>query len=513
MTPSISPLLLRALVWTALLSLIVRTWIGITFPITGDEAYFYWWGVYPDWGYYDHPPMAGWVIAAMLQLVGDATWAIRLPAIALPLFLGTILWWGFASISKEKTTWAILLFWLTPINWLNALITTDTPLIFWSLLSISALVRAENSRQENTHSTATATATALYALSGFFLGLAFLSKYFAVVIGLAYFVYFAIFRRQHWLSFVVLVVAALPGPLINMGWNMGHGWANIMFNVYNRNQGEVFGWHKPALYLATWLYLLTPAFVWLAWKERRAIGSMAKQHQLLITLIAVPFIFFALIAFKKVVGLHWVLNFYPLFFIALAFALTTEQLKLCSKWMGVFLGLHLIALIGLYSTQLSDWKNVKIYPEIVRSYRTQSLLSKVQSPDAVLMATSYTPASIYGHTLKTYVPVFGVGSFHARQDDLLVNFADFDGRTLRIVGFQKPNLDDYRIYFDSVSLLTVSQDDVPFYAIEGKNFKWSVYRDTVMKDIFLQRHQIPTWLPMTGCPFCQHYCGEIRCLK
>jgi hypothetical protein len=351
----------------------------------------------------------------------------------------------------------------------------------------------------------------LHALSGLFLGLAFLSKYFAVVIGLAYFVYFVKFRRERLLGFALLVLAATPGPLINLWWNMGHGWANIMFNVYNRNQGEAFSWNKPALYVLTWAYLLTPGFVWFAWKERVALVGYARQHKLLSTIILVPVAFFALIALKKVVGLHWVLNFYPLLFVLLAFALPIEQLKRCSQWMAVFLGAHLLALAAMYSSQLSDWKTVKIYPEIVRSYRTQQLLAQVQAPDTVLMATSYTPASIYGQTLKTYVPVFGEGSFHARQDDLLVNFADFDGKTVRIIGFSQPNLDDYRAYFDNVSLITVSQDGVPFYAVEGKNFKWTVYRDTVLKTVFEKRHQIPSWLPMTGCPFCQNYCGEVRC--
>jgi 4-amino-4-deoxy-L-arabinose transferase-like glycosyltransferase len=505
MNAPLSQPLMRWLLWSGVLSLVVRAWIGATFPITGDEAYFYWWGVYPDWGYYDHPPMAGWVIAAMLQLLGDSTLAMRIPALLLPTALGAILWWGFAGIHREKTAWAIVLFWLTPINWLNALITTDTPLIFWSVLSICAMARAE---QRSTQDRST---YGLHALSGLFLGLAFLSKYFAVVIGLAYLVYFVAYRRERLWGLVVLVAAATPGPLINLWWNMGHGWANIMFNVYNRNQGEVFSWSKPGLYVLTWAYLLTPGFVWLAWKERSACGRTLRQQPLLATLIAVPLAFFALIALKKVVGLHWVLNFYPLFFVWLAWALPAEQLKKCSQWMAVFLGLHLLALGAMYSTQLSDWQGVKIYPEIVRSYRTQALLDKVQAPDTVLMATSYTPASIYGQTLKTYVPVFGEGSFHARQDDLLVNFANYEGKTIRIIGFSQPNLDDYRAYFDSVSLITVTQDGVPFYAVEGKNFKWPVYRDTVLRDVFRKYHQIPTGLPMTGCPFCEHYCGEVRC--
>jgi hypothetical protein len=503
-TPLSHPLK-RWLIWTGVFSLLVRVWIGATFPITGDEAYFYWWGVYPDWGYYDHPPMAGWLIAAMLHLFGDGTLSMRIPALLLPTALGAALWWGFAGIDREKTGWAIVLFWLAPINWLNALITTDTPLIFWSVLSVCAAARAEQ-RQ-----TTDRTTHGLYALCGLFLGLAFLSKYFAVVIGLAYAVYFLLMRRQRWWALAWIVIAALPGPLINLWWNMGHGWANIMFNVYNRNQGEVFAWSKPAMYLGTWLYLLTPGFVWIAWRIRAQLSLLLREQRLLLTVLSVPFGFFALLAFKKVIGLHWVLNIYPFFFIALALAAPANLSRRARTWLLGFLGLHLIAVAGLYTAQLSDWKSAKIYPEIVRSYRTQALLDQVKASDVVLMATAYTPAAIYGQTLKTYVPVFGEGSFHARQDDLLVNFADYEGRTVRIIGFSKPQLDDYQPYFDSVSLITVMQDGVPFYAVEGKSFKWSVYRDTVLKTVFEKYHQVPSFLPMTGCPFCQHYCGEVRC--
>jgi len=55
-------------------------------------------------------------------------------------------------------------------------------------------------------------AWALYALSGLFIGCAFLSKYFSVVLGLAYLVYFAAFRRERWPALLLLVLCALPGP-------------------------------------------------------------------------------------------------------------------------------------------------------------------------------------------------------------------------------------------------------------------------------------------------------------
>jgi hypothetical protein len=501
----LSPHLKHALIGVGLLSLLVRIWIGATLPITGDEAYFYWWGVFPDWGYYDHPPMAGWWVAAMLQLFGDSTLSIRWPAMVLPLALGATMWWAFSPIDREKTAWAVLLFWLAPLNWLNSLITTDTPLIFWSLLSVACMVRAELRAAQDRQ------ALTLHGLSGLFLACAFLSKYFAVVIGFSYMLYFAIYRRERWLGFLLMVLAALPGPAINLWWNMGHGWANIMFNVYNRNQGEAFSWDKPALYALTWFYLLTPGTVWLVWRERAALGHTLTRWPLLATLVVFPLAFFALLSVKKIVGLHWVLNFYPLFFVLLALALPMVQVRRCAYAMSAFLALHLVALVVMYSSQLSDWKNLGMYPQIVRSYRTQALLDKLQAPDTVLMTTAYTPSATFGQTLKRYVPVFGEGDFHARQDDLWLNFADYDQQTLRVVTFQKPDLTAYAPFFDAVSEFSAEQDGITVYGVQGQRFHYAAYHDIVLKRVFEQRYQIPSWLPMTGCHFCVNYCGRVRC--
>jgi hypothetical protein len=127
------------------------------------------------------------------------------------------------------------------------------------------------------------------------------------------------------------------------------------------------------------------------------------------------------------------------------------------------------------------------------------------------MATAYTPASIYGHALRQYVPVFGPGNFHARQDDVLVDFSLYQGKTLRIIRMDPPALEDYRPYFDSVQVLAFSQDGVPFYAVEGRGFNYAAYRQGVLATIHGRYYNIPSWLPMTGCPFCERLCGQVRC--
>ncbi|MEO7160896.1 MAG: glycosyltransferase family 39 protein [Polaromonas sp.] len=495
----------RWLLGAGLASLLLRFWIAVSFPVSGDEAFFYWWGVYPDWGYSDHPPMVGWLIALMRATLGDSLWSIRLPAVLLPLGLGAALWWALKPVDRVRAAWAVLFFWLAPLNWLYAIITTDTPLIFWSMLSVAALMRAERRAQLDR------AAYGLYALSGVFLACAFLSKYFSVVLGLTYLVYFLLYRRERLAGLGLLVVCALPGPAINIVYNMSHGWSNIMFNVYNRNEGAAFELRKPLLYIAMMAYLITPAALWLAFKQRRELVAAAPSQRLLACLAVVPLLFFALLSARKVIGLHWVLSFYPFGFAYLAFALPADKLKTCAKGLALFAGLHVLVVAGLYMTTLDTWRNTTLYPKIVRSIKTAEIVQQASSPGMVLMADSYTAASIYGFERRQYMPVFGSGKFHARQDDMLVDFSLYQGKTIRIILLDQPKLEEFQPYFEKVSVLNFMQDGVPFYVVEGTAFNYRAYREGVLGVAFRQFYNIPAWLPMTGCPFCERYCGQVRC--
>jgi hypothetical protein len=511
-------------------SLALRSWLSVAFPVTGDEAFFYWWGVFPDWGYYDHPPMVGWLIALMRALLGDTLWAIRLPAVLLPLALGAVLGWAIKPWAGTRAGWAVLFFWLAPLNWLNMLVTTDTPLIFWSMLSVAMLLRAELRPRLD------AAATALYALAGVFIGCAFLSKYFSVVLGLSYLVYFGLFRRDRWRGLLILVLCALPGPAINIAWNMDHGWSNIMFNVFNRNEDEFFEWRKPLAYLGMTAYLITPAALWMAWRHRTRLAGLTHEgggagfaaadspqqaaglpaRRLLVCLVLVPLAFFALLSFKKVVGLHWVLSFYPFGFALLALALPADRLKACAVGLALFTALHVLAVAGVALTEPADWSRhkftQKLYPSIVRAYDTKAILAKAERPGTVLMADAYTPASVYGFERRAYVPVFGPGRFHARQDDLLVDFSVYAGQTVRIVHGSPPDLANYRPYFAAVQVETLNQSGVNFYVVEGRGFDYAAYKAGVLTTIYQRFYNVPDWLPMTGSPFAERLCGQVRCI-
>jgi len=67
------------LAWLLLATFLIKLLVAWVLPITGDEAYFVVWGKHPDFGFYDHPPMAGWFLTVMLW-VSDAPVWLRWPS-------------------------------------------------------------------------------------------------------------------------------------------------------------------------------------------------------------------------------------------------------------------------------------------------------------------------------------------------------------------------------------------------------------------------------------------------
>jgi len=167
--------------------------------------------------------------------------------------------------------------------------------------------------------------------------------------------------------------------------------------------------------------------------------------------------------------------------------------------------------VAISLSTMAQWKDTRLYPAIVRAVKTQELLQQVDKPGVVLMSDGYSPASVYGFTRHAYVPVFGPGKFHSRQDDQLVDFSLYQGKTIRIILSDVPVMSDFQPYFDSVEALTLQQDGVTFHAVEGRKFNYEAYRAGVLGTIFQRYYNIPKWLPMTGCPFCERYCGQVRC--
>jgi Dolichyl-phosphate-mannose-protein mannosyltransferase len=489
----------------AALILAFKLWLSAALPLTGDEAYFLYWGLYPDFGYYDHPPMIGWLLYLMHR-ISNAPWLLRLPVTLLPFALAAGVYFVLRRADEIKAALAALAFMLLPANVWAVLITTDTPLIFFSFASVLAFWRGLVGK-----------APAWQALAGAFLGLAFLSKYFAVLLGLAYVVYtvFSPRGQRDWRALALVVLCSLPFAAVNLWWNYEHCWANLMFNAYNRNEGAGWSWKTPLLYAVSVLYVLSPVALWQLAKGRRsvlaALGDPATRF--FAFMFAFPFGFFAVLSLVKQIGLHWMLGFVPFFFVLAGWTLSREQLRRSVVYLGAFSALHVAAIGVAAALPLETWKSTRVYDGIVYHARIDDVLRELKPYEGqfALAADGYSPAATASYYSGKYFFVFGRGSSYARQDDILTDFRPLDGKDILILRKDPPEDPDYRPYFRSVEYKEFTLSGATFHVVLGRGFDFAAYREGALKTVRDRLYAIPRYLPQGRCYFCERYFDAPTC--
>jgi len=491
---------LRTAFYLALaLTLAFKFWLAVTLPMTGDEAYFIYWGVHPDYGFYDHPPMVGWILALLLQL-SRAEWVLRLPVILLPALVALAMLRFLRQEDEGKAFAAALAFLLLPVNVWNVLITTDTPLVLFSFLS--ALCFAAALRRES---------QPLYAAAGAFLGLAFLSKYFAVLLGLAYlgFVLTQPAGRRSWRGIATVVASVLPFAALNAWWNYNHCWANLLFNLYNRNDNA--GWlpQNPLFYALSVLYMLCPVALYQLWRGRAALKQKCTEPRVRFFMFVwmVPLGLFALLSLAKQIGLHWLLSFVPFFFVSAALALSAVQLRKSVVYLLVFSLVHVVAIALASLLPMETWKHSRLYDGIVLHVKTAELLQRLQpyADKYEFSADGYSPAVIASYASGRYFFVFGTASSHARQDDILTDFRTLQGKNILVLRKNPPNPADYTPYFARVEFREFDLHGARFYLVLGDTFDYTAYRERVLRPLRDRYYRIPSYLPLGRCYFCERY--------
>jgi len=475
--------------WGALAAtLAFRLWLAAALPMTVDEAYFVLWGRAPALGYYDHPPMVGWLLAPLVQL-SQAEWLVRLPSVLLPAALALLVRQALAAWRDADTAdLTALVVVLVPLNFWNVLITTDTPLALFSVASMLAFARQR------------------FLLAGALLGLAFLSKYFAVLLGLAYLAWAIAARRPA--AFGLAFLGALPAGLVNLYWNWQACWCNVMFNAINRHEGAGLSWHYPALYALSLAYLAAP-LLWYAWAGRARLRASLAEPAAGAMLAAwlVPLAVFAALSPVKRIGLHWLIAFMPALAVTVALSLERRALVVTLRWFAALAVLHVAAFAALLVPPLETWKDARVYQRIVLFAAPEAVLEPLAPLLARyrLTAESYSTAALLAYHARRRVPVFGAGSSHARHDDILTDWRRWEGRDLLILRRDPADLARYRPYFREVEAREVPGGGTTHYAVLGRGFDYAAYREGVLKDIRERWYRIPSWLPVGRCYFFERY--------
>jgi len=500
--PAADRIFLRSLVITTLLRAVMAALV----PLTGDEAYFVLWGEHLDLGYYDHTPMAGWWLGATL-LLGKSTWLVRLPALLTTLVVAYVIWRVVREHDRDKAGWIAALYLWSPHNVLNFFTTTDTPVVLFAAFAGLFTYRAVQRDR-----------AADYLLAGLFIGLAFLAKYFAVLLGVGMAVVLLGFAgRPRWAGLALVLLGAAPSIAVNVYWNYQHGWPNILFNLYNRTRDAGFSPLNPLVFLAISVLPLGPV----AWQvlKRRAPGRApwgeawrtwrAGGLVVFVGCFTVPMLLLLLVSLQKTVGAHWVLGFFPFFFIALAGLFTTAALQRMLRPMAIFGGsLCAIGTIGVL-LPVELLRGHKSYDSVVLGTHMDEVLAALEPfrGEYLLTTPSYTKSALLSFHGGAYVPVLGPGSYHGRQDDFITDFRALDGRRIMVLCDTQARVNASRAWFERSEVRTVDVRGAGFAVVLGDGFKFAEYRETVLEARVARYHRMPEWLARMSkpSPFLERY--------
>lgn len=494
--------------WVIVLPLLlIKLALAWALPMTGDEAYFVLWGRHLDYGYYDHPPMAGWMMWLQLQ-VGDHRAWLRFPGLVTELIIAAAFYGLMRPLDAVKARWLALLLLISPMSLLNVFTLTDTGCILFAALSFVAAAQGLLRQQLR-----------WAVLAGLGLGLAFLSKYFAVLLGVGYLLFYFAIARRYWRQGVVLVLAALPFGLLNLHWNLNHCWTNLLFNLVNRTEGEDgWQWAAMASYGVMMLYVLLPPVLAGLWFLRRGAEPVAEPVarvlQLALVLSLTALVGFLLVSTGKNIGLHWVLWFHP-FLLLLLWRLPVPRWQQVNRQVAWYSAAHVLVLGIVLALPLSAWESrPKLQRDILAAYEGASILAlarteatrRLPADEALVLATqSYVASSVLSYLAREAVMVLGTGSKYARQDDFLTDFRTLDGASVLLFLKRPREAETARPWFAEVDTFSVRYRGQDFDFVLGRGFDYATYREQVLREIIERYYRFPDWLPVWQCEVVDRY--------
>ncbi len=503
----------------------VKCLLAWRFPLLGDEAYFVLCAQRLSPGQYDHPPMIAWMLHWVLYL-GKSPLLLRLPPVVFSTALAAGVYLLLKPYDQRKAYLAALLFLVAPFNLAFFIVTTDAPLFLFSFLSVFLLFKAENTEQKDCRlpivdcqfqspiENQKSKIYLYYLLSGVFLGLAFLSKYFAVMLGFSYVLYFLSVRKtgRRIKGLLLLALGALPFVAQNALWNYHNGWPNIMHNWVNRLTRDA----NPAVNLLCLglflLYLVTLPVVQFLFESRAAVLRLWQQEKfrLFVLICLVPVCVFIAASFRKSIGPHWYVSFLPFVFVLAALVLDAEHLVRCIRFSLTFSLIQTCVVLAVSFVPVAELQGIlkdsDMASLVTYMYPKKLLEPLLQNKDSfVCAATGYSIAATLEYFGGHRVIVFGKGTRHARQDDILTDFKELDGKDFLILSKRKLHPEQYGPCFEKVEVKPLQVEGAKFDLIYGYGFKYSEYREQYLSLILRAYYRIPSWLPYSRSFFHEKY--------
>lgn len=342
-----------AVVTLVLVLTAIRLWAAGSLGLAADEAYYWLWSKNLSFGYFDHPPMVAVLIRASTAEFGDTEFGIRWLSVLLGAAASLGVWRLVWRLTDDRNAALVGAAVVQATLFLGAgamLVTPDTPLVLFWTLALLALVEVWRTGRGE-----------WWLAVGLSVGLAFVSKYTAVFLGLAILAWLILvpelrrWFRSPWPYAGGALCLAVMAPVV--WWNLAQGGASLT-KQFGRAVPTAFDPRFVPEFLAGQAALLTPLIgilvLWGLWIAVRRTLRQREAGAVLLTVSVLPLVAYLVWygLFDRVQG-NWTACLLPA---SIAAAVIGAQampqtpwlaavLRFCWRWSvvaGVVLGLFVI---------------------------------------------------------------------------------------------------------------------------------------------------------------------------
>jgi len=350
-------------------------------PLSYDEAYYWDWSRFLDFGYYNKPPMIAWIIRVSTEFFGNTEFAVRFPALiltTLTIFFSYLLVYKY--FNENKAFLLLLTFSFIPILTVYSfIITIDPPLIFFWILSLFFFLRyLENPNYKNA------------IFTGFFIGLGLLTKqtmFTFLFLGITYLLIFnkdLFFKKETFLLFLIALLVYFP----NIYWNYIHQFILVKHTEehFSRKTFSLFSFLK---FFRDSISVYTPLFLFFLYTggeyTKKFFKKESEEKLNFLYFLSFPVILGLLfLSFFIKLNVNWILPFvltgFLFFFAYFSLSKEWEILIFANLILSILLSI-IVYLFGYFPEKfpepfqvlLERFKGWKVLAERVEKYYTQKI--------------------------------------------------------------------------------------------------------------------------------------------
>jgi hypothetical protein len=276
---------------------------AFTLELQGDEAYYWLYSRYLDWGYFDHPPMV-----ALFIRVGDSLMhnelGLRLFTVVTSSASIYLLWLILKKYAVDPIAFVLVISGVFIFHIYGFTTTPDVPLFFFTVLFYFFYQQYIEKDKWG-----------LALLLGVIVACLLYSKYNAVlIIGFTALANIKLLRRRSF-WFIVVLAAALYMPHIL--WQINHGYPSVNYHLFERPT-PINGFLNALSYLPGQLLMAGPLIGWFLFYKAFTTRLKDAFIRCLVVNCAGTLIFFFISSIKDEVQPQWTfILFAPLVMLAL----------------------------------------------------------------------------------------------------------------------------------------------------------------------------------------------------